>query len=67
MRGSRKPSANSSSWFIKIAGDVIAVAAAPVDRHQNLSTGRYPLPSPFYQSRVPGNRGARVRTLQFAK
>ena len=36
MRGSRKPSTNSSSWFIKIAGDLITLwHAAPLAWHPN--------------------------------
>lgn len=37
---------DSSSWFTKIAGDMIIMTAAPVDWRQILSKERYPLPSP---------------------
>lgn len=55
---------DSSSWFIKIAEDMIIVTAAPVDWSKSFERTLPTTQSSVYQSRFPGKSCARVRSLK---
>lgn len=57
---------DSSSWFIKIAEDMILVTAAPVDLVSKSFERTLPTTqSSVYQSRFPGKSCARVRSSKY--